>query len=70
MYAFQFQDGTWRIDLMTSSKEPWPAYGTIEQKLFHGVYNTERDANQAIAHIRARRLPTAPVYAVEGWEEF
>ena len=56
MYAFQFQDGTWRIDLMTNSREPWPAYGTVEQKLFHGVYTTKFDAEQAIARIRETRI--------------
>ena len=56
MYAFQFQDGTWRIDLMTSSKETWPAYGTIAQKLFHGVYLNKRDAELAIDRIRKQEI--------------
>ena len=52
MYAFQFQDGTWRIDIMTNSLELWPAYGSVEQKLFEGVYLNQYDADEAIKRIR------------------
>jgi hypothetical protein len=56
MYSFQFQDGSYRIDIMTSSKEQYPRYGTEAQKLFHAAYATQREANQAIERIRQQVL--------------
>lgn len=54
MYVFQFSDGTWRIDMMTNSREERP-YDGEARKLFDGVYQIEKDAYAALDRIRALR---------------
>lgn len=56
MYAFQFQDGSWRIDVMTSCQHMRPEHGTEEHKLFDGIYQNRIEAEDAIRAIRAAQI--------------
>ncbi len=53
MYAFQFQDGSWRIDSLTNSRSPRPQPRTEGYDLFETSYLSRRDADAAIEKIRA-----------------
>jgi hypothetical protein len=55
MYAFHFQDGTWRISMRTHTLEKFPPYNTLAYKLYNGVYITRQEANSAIERIRELR---------------
>lgn len=66
MYAFQFQDGSWRIDFLTNSRSPRPRPRTEVYDLYEASYLRRRDADAAIVKIRAlvlddsRRLHEEP----------
>ena len=66
MYAFQFQDGSWRIDFLTNSRSPRPRPRTQAYDLYEASYLSRRDADAAIVKIRAlvlddsRRLHEEP----------
>jgi hypothetical protein len=53
MYAFQFQDGTWRVAFLTNSRSPRPRPRTEAYDLCEGSYASRREANAAIDKIRA-----------------
>lgn len=53
MYAFQFQDGSWRIDFLTNSRSPPPQPRTEAYDLYEASYLSRRDANAAIEKLRA-----------------
>jgi hypothetical protein len=53
MYAFQFQDGSWRIDSLTNSRSPRPQPRTEAYDLYEASYLDRRDANAPIQRIRA-----------------
>jgi hypothetical protein len=53
MYAFQFQDGSWRIDFLTNSRLPHPQPRTEAYDLCEASYLSRRDADAAIEKIRA-----------------
>lgn len=58
MYAFQFQDATWRIDSFTNSKAPRPRFGTAAYELFNAAYPSRADADAAIRSIRVELVMT------------
>ncbi|CAN2536501.1 hypothetical+protein [Methylocapsa aurea] len=60
MYAFQFQDGSWRIDFMTNSRSPRPAPRTEAYDLYEASYLSRRAANAAIDKIRALASDRSP----------
>jgi hypothetical protein len=53
MYAFQIQDGSWRIASLTNSRSPRPQPRTEAYDLYEVSYLNRRDADAAIEKIRA-----------------
>lgn len=53
MYPFQFEDGTWRIDFLTRSRQPHLTPGTEAYRLYQGVFASRREAEAAIEAVRA-----------------
>lgn len=52
MYAWQFQDGTYRISFMTNHGDA-RVYGNAEAlKLFDGIYKTRKEAEDSIQRIK------------------
>jgi hypothetical protein len=60
MYAFQFQDGSWRIDFMTNSRSSRPLPETEVYDLYEASYLSRPAANAAIDKIRALVSDSSP----------
>lgn len=58
MYAFQFEDGTWRIDFFTRSRQPHPTPDTEAYRLYQGIFASRREAEAAIEAVRALMAAT------------